>query len=147
MSSQSKEEIENWFRNRDPWAECDYFAGLHMTNGYGWVSGDYAHRVIFETSQRKLQTGEIVRHKCDNRLCINPDHLEAGSLADNARDMVERGRSAKGENHSQVKLTEVQVRKIRKLYKIIPNVKIAKMFGVHRTCIDKINRREHWSHI
>jgi len=33
-----------------------------------------------------LREDEVVRHRCHNRLCINPEHLEEGSMADNKRD-------------------------------------------------------------
>jgi hypothetical protein len=29
---------------------------------------------------------EVVRHRCNNRLCINPEHLIAGTHADNLQD-------------------------------------------------------------
>ena len=35
--------------------------------------------------------GTVVRHKCDNRKCVNPDHLELGTQADNVKDMDVRG--------------------------------------------------------
>lgn len=37
----------------------------------------------------------VVRHKCDNLRCVNPEHLEIGTLADNNKDRAKRGRSAK----------------------------------------------------
>lgn len=57
------------------------------------------HRVVFELLHRALQWDEVVRHACDNRKCINPHHLEAGTLSDNMRDVHERGR-AKGKQRA-----------------------------------------------
>lgn len=62
-----------------------------------------------------LRTGEaptkgtLLRHVCDRPVCVNPDHLEAGTHADNAADKVARGRQARGETHGCAKLTEAQV--------------------------------------
>lgn len=147
--AQSKEDLEDFYSTTDPWKEpCWFWGGTITSNGYGLTSlGKYAHRMSYETYVGEIPDGLLIRHKCDERTCIQPAHLETGTLKDNVRDMVERGRSAKGEQHSQVKLTEAQVKKIRLLKGSMTNVAISKLFNVHRTCIDKINRGEHWRHI
>jgi hypothetical protein len=48
--------------------------------------------VMSYTLGRELTRDELVRHKCDNSVCVNPSHLELGSHTDNMRDIVERGR-------------------------------------------------------
>lgn len=53
-----------------------------------------AHRVMFDHYRQELGPGDVVRHRCDNPPCVNPAHLVVGSIADNNRDMFERGRSA-----------------------------------------------------
>lgn len=63
---------------------------------------------------------EVVRHKCDNPRCINPEHLESGTYVDNMRDCKERGRLCSGysagEANTTSKVTDAEVALIRKLY-------------------------------
>ena len=51
-----------------------------------------AHRVAWEIARGPIPEGHVVRHRCDNPPCVNPDHLELGTQADNVQDMVDRGR-------------------------------------------------------
>ena len=50
------------------------------------------HRIMFERYFGPIPDGSVVRHKCDNPPCCNPDHLELGTMAENMADMIERGR-------------------------------------------------------
>ena len=59
---------------------------------------------------------QVVRHKCDNPKCVNPEHLELGTQADNIADMHSRGRGLKGEMIGNSKLTDEQAEEIRRLY-------------------------------
>lgn len=51
------------------------------------------HRLMYRKFNGEIEDGLIVRHKCDNPLCINPSHLEVGTYLDNFNDMVERKRN------------------------------------------------------
>lgn len=107
------------------------------------------HRFIYQECFGEIPKGLVVRHKCDNRMCINPKHLELGTIADNNNDKMIRGRhkyvSHKGEKHWKAKLTEEDVIKIRKdnrQYK-----EIAKDYGVNRENIAKIKNYITWKNV
>jgi RNA polymerase subunit RPABC4/transcription elongation factor Spt4 len=65
-------------------------------NGYGkmYVEGRTraAHRVSYEVFTGPIPQGSMVLHSCDNRKCVNPQHLWLGNAADNMRDKAEKGR-------------------------------------------------------
>lgn len=108
------------------------------------------HRVIYTETFGTIPDGYVVRHKCDNPHCINPEHLETGTVADNNRDRDERGRRviAKGELHGHSKLTATQVYEI---YKRVNNgdtlLALAKEYGVEKSTIFKIKHRITWRHL
>jgi hypothetical protein len=71
------------------------------------------NRYHYELYKGAIPPGLIVRHTCDNKRCINPDHLLLGTNADNARDAMERGLYPRGERHGCAKLNWKQVHDIR----------------------------------
>jgi hypothetical protein len=83
-------------------SECIEVSTARTSAGYGVTKvtisrgcaySVYAHRVAFEqTWGITLRPGQVVRHTCDNPPCINPLHLIVGTVGDNNRDIVERGR-------------------------------------------------------
>lgn len=78
---------------------CWEWNGSVTEKGYGLISiarrglvGARVHRVMYELHVGPIPDGHLIRHKCDNPPCINPDHLEPGTPADNTNDMMMRGR-------------------------------------------------------
>ena len=129
------------------------------TTGYGQVRIDgvdtQAHRYSWA-----LHNGEIgdnwVLHKCDNRLCVNPEHLYLGDATDNMNDMWKRERHSKpdppvpdptGEKNPRSKLTENDVRKIRKEHPDKTQQELADEYGLTQATISQITRRESWTHV
>jgi len=93
--------------------DCWEWQGRLTPDGYGSFRRGHAHRHSWVLHHGVVPRGKILRHTCDNRICVNPAHLVVGTHADNARDRVERGRSARGESNGQSKLTEADVLAIR----------------------------------
>lgn len=91
----------------------------YRRNNYGQIS---IGRILYGThrlawviaNDSGIPPGQVVRHACDNPPCCNPDHLLLGSYADNAADAVSRGRIARGLSLPHTRLTDEQVRDVRR---------------------------------
>ncbi len=135
------------------------FKGCHIIkshfvqpNGYVKVKRNgkeyTAHRWIYQQKKGNIPKGMIVRHSCDNKLCINPDHLLLGTYKDNMQDAVRRNRLSCGDKHYNSKLSENQVRAIIEIGKNNKKYyQIAKEFNVNRTTIERIIKKLSWKHI
>lgn len=66
-------------------------------NQYGTVTiqgrSRMAHRIAYELVKGPIPKGKLLRHLCNYKACVNPDHLIPGSDTENARDrlLAERG--------------------------------------------------------
>ena len=109
---------------RDP-TECWPWRGVPDQRGYGhaMVAGwaTTAHRIAYALANgvEKLKSDLVVMHKCDNRICCNPSHLELGTQAQNMTDMINKGRRGDtrvfGESHGRCKLSSIQVLEMKSL--------------------------------
>ncbi len=91
---------------------------LGATNGkYGvfWFNGKNigAHRMSYLLCVGPISNGLFVCHKCDNPICVNPNHLFLGTRQDNSDDMVRKGRSSR---HGNIKHPSTTIKYIRELY-------------------------------
>lgn len=126
-----------------------------ITDGYGVRKHQgmaiRAHRLAY-CQHRAISIRDIdnvvILHSCDNRLCINPDHLIAGTHADNCADKVRKGRQAKGQVCGNSKLKDADVKTIKSLFSTgSSNASIAKIYGVSGMCIGRIKSGATWSHL
>lgn len=126
---------------------CWTFQGGISSCGYGifWLDGKsvLAHRFAYEYAHGPTKLK--VRHKCDNKLCVNPKHLEEGTPKQNSQDMVLRGRSLVGERNHRAKLSSDDVRYI--LQSSESNVELAKRYGVSRQKVWQIRKGQCWKHM
>ena len=100
----------------------------------------YAHRVAWCLANgRRLDEPRVIRHSCDNPLCVNPRHLFDGTQADNIQDCSTKARISHAEQHGNAKLTDDQVREIRRLRKAgVRAVDIASKYGIDRSQVYRI---------
>lgn len=106
-----------------------------------------AHRVAYETWVGEIPEGHVVRHKCDNPPCINPEHLETGTHQQNAVDREKRSnpRRLTGEKNPGSKLTLSEVEDIRWICGMGAALgPVAEAFGVGKTAIFHIYKRNTW---
>lgn len=130
-----------------------WFGSQHgpAPNNYGslrWNERTYkVHRLAWTLVNGPIPQGMEVCHKCDMPMCLNVGHLFLDTHVGNMSDMVakKRQRFFQGENHPVAKLTEAQVRAIRADPRGI--IRVAKDYGVSKSLISAIRRREAWRHI
>lgn len=126
----------------------------HAPNAFGYPEYHFnnkkttVHRYIYEECFGYVDKGLFILHSCDNRRCINPEHLRVGTHLENMKDMTARGRQCKGSDSPHAKLTEVDIVEIRSLIeKKKSDTEIARKFNVSRTTIGYIRRGKTWTHV
>lgn len=133
--------------------DCWEWKASKTKKGYGsfgfLIGTEYAHRVSWILCYGEIPDGLFVCHKCDNRSCVNPNHLFLGTAKDNSEDMVNKGRSIVNERNPMSKLKETDVKNIRDLLSVgkFSQRKIAKMFGVSSATVSFIGSGLTWKGI
>jgi hypothetical protein len=106
-----------------------------------------AHRVSYVINVGVIPDGLLVCHRCDNTICVNPNHLFLGTNKDNMLDKMSKGRQVNplGVKHGRAKLTEIQVLKIRQDARLLREV--AKEYKVNIMTISNIRSGKNWKHL
>lgn len=136
---------------------CWEWTGLIAGGGYGGIQRSgagngrmMAHRLSYEMHKGPVPEGMVVMHKCDNRACVNPDHLDVGTQRDNILDAVHKRRMKNnlppvpsGEKHPGAKLKADDVRAIRD--STLSVRKLAVIYGVSPSTIQAAKKGDNWS--
>jgi hypothetical protein len=127
--------------------DCWLWMGAKDIGGYGRFNLEkklgWTHRISLEWSLgRPIGEGLVARHKCRNRHCVNPEHLEEGTYAENQQDRIRDGTSNNGTKSSSCKLTEEQVWAIR--VDLRSQREIAADYGICQMTISRIKSGKTW---
>jgi hypothetical protein len=109
MSRRSLRERFEYNCHPEPMSGCVLWGGKTRRDGYGtlmnkgkWLA---AHRVAWELAGRgPLAPSDLACHKCDNRVCVNVDHIFIGSYKDNIHDCWAKGRGRLGARGREKKI-------------------------------------------
>lgn len=135
--------------------QCWAWTGKPAKSGYGVVGIGkrhvYAHRFSWGLHFGEIPEGLCVLHRCDNRVCVNPDHLFLGTHTDNSNDKMKKGRQPAGEQLRHAILTAEKVKEIRERYKPYDKQNgpqaLADEFGVSYYTVIDIARGRNWKHV
>lgn len=140
---------------------CWPWLGSLGAGGYGKFHlggrhlSESAHRFSYSLAHSGIPEGAWILHTCDNRQCVNPAHLYAGTAADNTQDRRTRGRASNphkanlvGSVHPVAKLSETEVIAIRYRWAAGELQRpLAREYGVSQCLIWRICNRGCWRHI
>lgn len=128
---------------------CWAWVGHRTQEGYGVLHRKQrnrpAHRVAWLLSYGAEPSG-VVMHKCDNRACCNPLHLQDGTPLENTLDMVSKGRAWSFGN--RVVLEPEKVQRLRELSADgWTGRAIAAEMGVSTATVSRVLSRQRWAHV
>lgn len=129
----------------NPQTGCVVWQGRLNHKGYGLISykGKYrsTHRIVYEALIGEIPAGMHVLHRCDNRRCVNTEHLFLGTNRDNIEDKIAKDRSGK-------KLTIAKVLEIKRMLAAgEPHSRIAARFGIVSSIVSRIKTGHRWGHV
>lgn len=123
---------------------CQVWTGEITRNGYPRKGRRMMHReALAARLGRPVAPGMDACHTCDNRACVNPEHIYEGTRKQNMADCTARGRHNKprGEGHWTAKLSAAEVARIRAQSMAgASRASLAREFGVHPATVSRIAR-------
>ena len=146
--------LMSFLENDWPEIGCREWTGAIGKGGYGNVKykGRYmnAHRAAWVALRGEIPLGFGVCRSCDNRKCVNINHLFLGTRRENMLDASRKGRiviwDRSGERNPRAKLTSEIVDNIRKIYGsgLITQREIGEKYGINQGRVSSIVRRITW---
>lgn len=139
-----------------PRGECLFWPYNRNSGGYGMLydaatrSHVFVHRLACESANGPPPSPKHhAAHSCGNgsKGCVSPWHLSWKTPKENHADKILHGTANRGEANYAAKLTDADVREIRRLAGRMPQSKIGQIFGIEQTTVSGIVRRESWAHV
>jgi hypothetical protein len=145
------ERVETLFWSRvQKSAGCWTWTGPVGNHGYGTIArGRLAHRKIWAIVNGPIPKGMLLMHSCDNRRCVQPEHLSLGTDLLNMRDAKAKGRLTRAPYQvTNAKLTPDQVRDVRARAAAGETQRsLAQAFGMYQSSISAIVTRKWWREV
>ncbi|MCU4971844.1 HNH endonuclease [Halobacteria archaeon AArc-m2/3/4] len=125
--------------------ECWEWTSAPFETGYGAFElggAKRAHRIAYRLTYGSIPDDLQINHMCDNRICVNPAHLYAGTQQENQQDVIRRKRRDDA-------LTPAEVREIRDRYanEDIYQETLADEFGTTQSVISRVVRGDAYEYI
>lgn len=145
-------ELRFWMNVKSSRDSCWEWHGIINRYGYGQLKCSkrkvLAHRFSWTIHSSEIPRGLCVCHKCDNPICVRPDHLFLGTHADNRADCVSKGRH-RPSRETHKKLTPESVLAIRERYASgeVSMSDLAMEYGVRPPAISSVVRRKTWARV
>jgi hypothetical protein len=165
--------IERFWRKVQKTDECWLWTAAGSSKGYGRITVGIgepgrladlspakwrlvgAHRVSWEIAHGAIPDGLWVLHRCDNPRCVRPDHFFLGTVEDNTRDALRKGRlraaggiGVIGEQHGKAKLKDADVPLIIAAYEQGGTItELANRLGMTRQAVASLLRGKTWRHL
>ncbi len=111
-------------------SDCWHHRGAPGSHGYSQFAKKLAHRVSYEIHFGEIPSDRFVCHRCNNKRCVNPNHLYLGTHTENMDDV------SRGNYHPKRKLTGDAVREIRASTE--PARALARRFGVSAKAVQNV---------
>lgn len=170
----TEERIAAFWEKVDKSGECWLWTGA-TSREHGVLVGEdgkmvYAHRLSWELHNGPIPAGLCALHDCpggDNPRCVRPSHLWLGTKAQNAADRDKKCRTARGQRHGaytkpecrgrgarngRARLTESDVREIRRIAALFPPRKVpitalSRRFGICTSSVRYVVDGKTWPHV
>ena len=147
-----EEARERFFKYVNKTETCWLWTGCCQDSGHGQFKYNgktvLAHRFSWLLAGHTIPERMCVCHAphsiCGHSNCVNPAHLRVDTYAANSADMIADGTSTRGTKNPKNKLTEEQVREIRRRSDENQRI-LAEEFGVHKNTIVYIIHRRTWN--
>lgn len=132
--------MDKIFSNAEKIGDCLIWKGCKTPDGYPRITRNgnnniRGHRYLYSQIHGEIQSNLVIRHTCDNRLCINPDHLVIGTILDNVFDRVDRKRG-------HINISDSQIEQIKTLRSTtaLSQKDVGSIVGCSQMYISKLER-------